>query len=335
MKREERESVEWVNTWWSEANTDHRRGLLVGDSTTRQLRGSIEALLTNAYAVDLFASSFSIHDKRLEDYIDILFRGDEYKYEFIVLHYGGHHGFSRLCSESPEEYEAYLKKYTGLLRKLTAKCEKVVCVTGTSEVLDTNVDTIDLQAEREIIIRNQIVSAAAHANCVEIFDLYGLMKESGGRYTYFDRQHFNRNSDYYISYHLLKFMMSRGVISGEVVNEQHLQGRNRLMQMVGHDKQCIIYGAGFIGAELYWILKWYGLEEIVRCFAVSNSIEKEIFLQKPVVLISELDMDERENCVLIIASDKYKEEMYQTASAFKVCKVIFYRDVINRLLHEI
>lgn len=334
MKKEEREPIEWTNTWWAEANTDHRRGLLIGDSTTRQLRGSMEALLTNLYAVDLFASSFSIHDKRLEDYIDMLLRRDEYEYDFIVLHYGGHHGFSRLCSESSKEYETYRKQYTALLKSLTAKCKKIVCVTGTSEVLDTDVDTIDLKIESEIIARNQIVSDVAHANCVEIFDLYSLMKKNGGRYSYFDRQHFNRDSDYFISYRLLEFMMSKHVLSVELVKKQHLQGRNRLAQMAGNDKQYIVYGAGWMASELYWTLKWYGMEAAIRCFAVSHKMKEETFLEKPVVLISQLDISERETCILVISSDQYREEMYQMASALKIRNVIFYRDMINKLFDE-
>ncbi len=333
-EKKERESIEWINTWWSEANTDHRRGLLIGDSVTRQLRGSIEMFLTNLYAVDLFASSFSIHDKRLEDYLDMLLREDEYTYDFIVLHYGGHHGFSRLCSESLEEYEAYLKQYTRLLKKLTARCEKVVCVTGTSEVLDTDVGTIDLKAEREIVARNQIVLTAARANGAEVFDLYDLMKKNSGRYTYFDRQHFNRDSDYFVSYNLLEFMLSKNVISEELVSRQHLQDRNRLMQKLGYDKEYMIYGAGAMGSELYWILKWYGMSEKVRYFVVSHETGEETFLQKPVVLLSDLDMNERENHLLVVSSDKYKEEMYQAAFASKICNVVFYKDMINGLLNE-
>ena len=58
-KRKDRESIEWTNAWWADANTNNRRGILIGDSTTRQLRGKVEKLLKNFYAVDLFASSFS------------------------------------------------------------------------------------------------------------------------------------------------------------------------------------------------------------------------------------------------------------------------------------
>lgn len=334
MKKRERESIEWTNTWWSEADTDNKRGLLIGDSTTRQLRGSMEVLLTNLYAIDLFAASFSIHDKRIENYMDILFRDDEYKYDFIVLHYGGHHGFSRLCSENSGEYMAYMERYIGLLRSLTEKCEKVVCVTGTSEVMDTNVTMIDQRREHEIIARNQIVSDAARLDCIDVFDLYGLMKSNWGTYTYFDRQHFNRNSDYFISYNLIEFMRSRNIINQRLVEKQHLQGKNRLMEMWGTDKKYAIYGAGSKGIELYWILKWYDMEKSISCFTVSKETIERVFLQKPVVLISELGVAEREKYILIIASEQYRDEMFQTASAMGFLNVVFYSDVINLLFHN-
>lgn len=330
MQKEKREPIEWTNTWRSEANTDNRRGLLIGDSTTRQLRGSMEILLANLYAVDLFAASFSIHDKCLDAYIDTFFKGDEYKYDFVILHYGGHHGFSRLCSENEEEYTAYQKKYEKLLRRLQEKCEKVVCVTGTSEVLDTDVSTIDQKIEREIIVRNQIVSDVARANGIAIFDLYDLMKRNRERYTYVDRWHLNRDSDYFISYNLLEFILSENVICKKLIYQQHLQARNRLMETVGHNKKYMIYGTGFIGSQLYWILKWYGMGEAISCFVVTKKSGKT-FLKKPVVLISELDINERENCILVISSDKYREEMYQMALALDIHNIIFYRDVVDKL----
>jgi len=330
VEKEKRESIEWTNTWWSEANTDNRRGLLIGDSTTRQLRSSMEALLTNLYAVDLFAASFSIHDRRLDDYIDIFFKGDEYKYDFAVLHYGGHHGFSRLCSESREEYLAYEEKYRKLLKRLKEKCKKVVCVTGTSEVLETDVNTIDQKTEREIIVRNQIVSNVACENGVAMFDLYKLMKSNKGLYTYYDRFHFNRDSDYFISCNLLEFVLSKNVISKELVKQQRMYFESVLMDLAGLNKEYMIYGAGAIGVKLYWVMRWYGMEDAIRCFVETHRKVKETISQKPVVLISELNINERENCTLIISSDRYSQEMYQMAFDMKIRNVIFYRDIINR-----
>lgn len=35
---EEREEIEWTNTWIDKANTNNSRILFIGDSVTRQLR---------------------------------------------------------------------------------------------------------------------------------------------------------------------------------------------------------------------------------------------------------------------------------------------------------
>lgn len=331
MEKGEREPIEWTNTWWSEANTDSKRGLLIGDSTTRQLRGSIEVLLRNLYAIDLFASSFSIYDSRLADNIELLFKGDEYQYDFIVLNYGGHHGFSRLCSASSKEYRRYQEQYKKLLKRLMQECPKIICVTGASEVLDTDVNTIDLKIEHEIVARNRIVMEAAHENCIEVFDLYDLMAKNRGVYAYTDRQHFKRDSDYFISYHMLEFMLTKNVISKELVNSQRIQDRNRLINTLGNDGRCIIYGVGLRGSELYWKLQWYGLGNKISCFVVSGNRMKDHFFDKEIIRISELGTDARENSTLIIASDKYKDEMYQTAVQHQIRHIVFYKDILNGL----
>lgn len=332
--KEEREAIEWTNTWWSEANTDNRRGLLIGDSTTRQLRGSIEVLLTNSYAVDLFAASFSIHDKRLSDWISLLFKDNEYQYDFIVLNYGGHHGFSRLCSGSLEEYEAYRENYTELLEYLLKRCEKVICVTGTSEVLDTEIGTIDQDIEQEIIVRNRIVREAADANCVDMFDLYSLMRDKMDVFTYVDRQHFNRSADYFISYHLVGFLLSRKCISEELINRQREKGRKKMIEDWGDDRKYMIYGAGSVGIGLYWILKWYGLDNNICCFVVSTQMTQESAFQKPVVSIAELSLEACETSVLIIASDQYRDEMYKKAVESGVKHIAFYSDIVNGLSRQ-
>ena len=332
MEKTEREVIEWTNTWWAEANTDARRGLLIGDSTTRQLRGSVERFLNNVYAIDLFAASFSIYDRRLEDHIDMLFKYGDYKYDFIVLNYGGHHGFSKRCSESTEVYQTYSEKYTKLLKYLLSKCDKVICATGTSEVLDSDVNTIDPDIECEIIARNQIVLDAAYANHVEVFDLYGLMKRNRDIYTYRDRQHFYGEANCFISYNLLLDMLSKNIISKELIDMQHIQGINRLIKYARWDKKYLIYGAGVVGKELYWMLKWYGIEEKISCFVATHRMNNSRIVQKEIKILSELAREELENSILVIASDKYADEMNQMAINSQIKNVIFYRDLIDCLI---
>ena len=72
------------------------------------------------------------------------------------------------------------------------------------------------------------------------------------------------------------------------------------------------------------------MEDAIRCFVETHRKVKETISQKPVVLISELNINERENCTLIISSDRYSQEMYQMALDMKIRNVIFYRDISNR-----
>ncbi len=90
--QQDRERIEWTNCWWSEACKKKERFLLVGDSVTRSMRGSLEKLLYFTCAVDLFATSFSIQDSLFWKHLKLYLETSEYVHSCIIVQYGVQHG---------------------------------------------------------------------------------------------------------------------------------------------------------------------------------------------------------------------------------------------------
>ena len=60
---EQRETIEWSNTWWEKANdVKQKRIALLGDSVTRGFRSKLNNRLEGRYVVDICASSSQITD---------------------------------------------------------------------------------------------------------------------------------------------------------------------------------------------------------------------------------------------------------------------------------
>lgn len=322
-----RERIEWANSWWAEANMESPRILLIGDSTTRQFRGSMEMLMKNAFAIDLFAASFSVYDHKLHDNMECFFGEDEYRYDVIVLHYGVHHGLFKLCRESLENYNLYMEQYRRLVQYLYRKCNKIVIVTGTSEVMDQDLNQIDTEWEKEVIKRNSIAISVAQLCKCKVFDLYTLMKENQGIYKHCDRQHFSREADYFISYQLSTFMLNEKIIDRDFASGIFSENRKRIEKYLGAEKRYLIYGAGYFAQELYWILKQFGLEKNIECFVVSNQKNTEELFGISVKLIDSLSECTREEDVIIISSQKFEEQMKHTAVELNFKHIRFSREV--------
>lgn len=323
MKISERENIEWVNNWRAEANVEIRRCLLIGDSTTRQLRSSIEFLLKDVYAVDLFAASFSIFDEQLFDNLKTFLKRNEYVYDVMVLHYGGQHGFSRRCIESKQTRKSYYKQYKKLTNYLHRKCEKIVIVTGTSQTLDEDMEVIDEIIEKEIIVRNEIIKDIARRYQYKVFDLYTLTKENRNDCKYFDRNHFTRDTDWFISYSLLTFMDDETIIDKKLLRIAIQKTRERMESfLIGGAKKYVIYGTGFFGKRLFWLLKWSGLEQNIKCFVVTKQENRQQLFGTPIIEIDDLPESVRMTDVLIISSEKYQCEMMQKAKEMKFRYVV-------------
>lgn len=90
-----REGIEWGNTWWEKANrADTHRIAMLGDSVTRGIRGRLNELcLENDVVVDLCASSSQVTDSMTEKQISFFFEISEYKYDSVILQWGGNMDF--------------------------------------------------------------------------------------------------------------------------------------------------------------------------------------------------------------------------------------------------
>ena len=113
----QREKIEWTNGWREDANTPvKRRWLLIGDSVAREWRGRLQEILKVInISVDFFATSLHLEDPAFFRELRNFLSYDEYKYELVFINWGGHHGFSRRCSDNQEIYISYKTHYENLL----------------------------------------------------------------------------------------------------------------------------------------------------------------------------------------------------------------------------
>lgn len=86
-----REGIEWGNTWFEKANrVDINRIAMLGDSVTRGIRGRLNELcMQKEIVVDLCASSSQVTDSMSEKQIRYFFEISEYKYQAVILQWGG------------------------------------------------------------------------------------------------------------------------------------------------------------------------------------------------------------------------------------------------------
>jgi hypothetical protein len=331
MKLEERESTEWTNTWISNANTHNRRCLLIGDSTTRQIRGSIEKMLSGAYSVDLFAASFSVNDSRLIYDLKFFFHNDEYDYDFIILHYGGHHNYIYTCWNDEKNYTEYYINYENILKYLMTKSSKIIIMTTNSKTLENNPYEIDMQKEKEILSRNKIVSEIAVKYGCKLFDLHGLMDSQKDIYKHRDPSHFTRDADYFTSYHILEYAFEEGVLSSDIISTQRNANKIKIMDVINNNDLLLIYGVGIIGKQIYWLLKWNGFEQFIKKFVVSDESEYGNYDDKKICNIKDVGIDERKKCMLIVASESSESDMVKNGKVIGFENILSYKSILERI----
>lgn len=176
----------------------------------------------------------------------------------------------------------------------------------------------DAQDEEEIVYRNSIVKDYSLKNKIPYFDTYELMKNSS--YAYDDPIHFERASNSYISYSLLIFMWQRGMV------------KRRMYALPLHFEKIMIYGKGVGGQEIYWWLKWLGIDNEIFAFVESECRdgEKE---KLGISIISIKSNTTKENVALIISSDIYEEEMRKAAKEYGWLN-IFNKEEFSRMLYK-
>ena len=112
-----RENVEWTNGWRDDAdNPIKRRWLLIGDSVAREWRGRLQEIVQpKNISVDFFATSLHIEDPAFFKELRHFLSYDEYRYEIVLINWGGHHGWHRSCANDEKIYLSYKTQYENLL----------------------------------------------------------------------------------------------------------------------------------------------------------------------------------------------------------------------------
>ena len=153
---ENRDTIEWSNTWFSCADCETDRCLFIGDSVTRELRKKIESFLYKWIKVDLFAALFAITSDLFWNYLRCFFTGG-YQYKLIVINYGFHYGFAMRCEANEINTAIFKEMYRELIEMCKQLCDEVIVMTGISFVLEDRMEVINTELEQEIQIRNAIV----------------------------------------------------------------------------------------------------------------------------------------------------------------------------------
>jgi gluconate kinase len=123
--------VKWTNSWIEDAqNSSVKRILLIGDSVTRQYRGSLNQLVQGkGFVVDFLAGSYGIFDKRFENEIIHFFKQSKYRYE-IIIYSDIHHGFEVRVVEDENriKYKEKLMEVIDILGRLGGKISIYICL---------------------------------------------------------------------------------------------------------------------------------------------------------------------------------------------------------------
>lgn len=224
----DRGDIEWTNGWRDDANNPaKRRWLLIGDSVARGWRGRLQEMVQfKDISVDFFATSLHIEDPAFFKELRHFLSFDEYRYEMVLVNWGGHHGFSRSCLADAKTYFSYKTHYENLLNLVrdTAFASKMgggtIIVNSTPEVLSSDLNVFDEPKNKEIATRNQIALELAKQYKLCYVDHFGLVIQNKPAFIYRDHVHFIDRAEYIIlSKVLLQILIQSKIITetGDIV----------------------------------------------------------------------------------------------------------------------
>lgn len=226
----QRGDIEWTNGWRDDAGCpDKRRWLIIGDSVARDWRGRLQEMVRPInISADFFATSLHIEDpaffKELQHFISF----EEYRYEFIFVNWGGHHGFFRNCSSNPEIYFSYKTHYENLLNYLREVAllkenfAKIIIVSSTPLVLSDALNNFDELKNNEISVRNKIAYDLAIQNKFLYVDHFNLVIENKNIFSYRDGYHFNSYNENIM---LAKFLIDELIKNNFITEKGEIVGR--------------------------------------------------------------------------------------------------------------
>lgn len=218
-----RENVEWLNFWRSDAANveDKTRYLLIGDSTARAYRATLENMMK--VNVDFFGTSSRITDTMFWKELECFFSFLEYSYDMIQIQLGYHgiHGENGEMIES--EWDNWKRAYKQLIDYLQGKCDKIIVTSTTHTVINPSrkklwdlkyfyyklmhkwgnkVEKDNIEKNRVIKRKNEIAELIAMENNLLFIDLWDIMKNS--KFRHIDEVHFEEAHKEFISAEIIK-----------------------------------------------------------------------------------------------------------------------------------
>ncbi len=316
-----REKIEWINYWWSEADRQMDRVLLIGDSVTRSLRKCLENQLIRQYAVDLFASSFSITDPLFWKHLAFFMDSSEYEYKCIVVQYGVQHGRHQNCARVQSEKEEFRFRYVRLVEFLKGYCSNIFLMTSNTNMCGPEWMTIDSETDGEVVARNDTIKDVGKQFGISVFDFYKLVQNSKCQYV--DNVHLETRACIFSASCLAVFLKDNG---GIYLNYKSMI--ERVNRAIGSGRNIIIYGTGVNGTKLYCVIGLLCEWEKVKF--VQTHLEKEQWCcGKPVMCIDDIPINSRNTDVLIISSPANYEDMRSKADEMGFRNIMRYEDIME------
>lgn len=227
-KRKIREKIEWANYWMDKdhdkLDTKNKRILLVGDSTSREIRSTLTRVAK--MPVDFIGSSSHVLDELLLRQIEFFFEFNDFHYEMIHIQFGCH-GIESLPEGTDLEsfYNEYRQQYLEVLKFLKKHCKILVAASATqivkypyqmnnvfcriyNKIHIAAMEKADPVYEADIVMRNTIVNSICSDLSIPFNDLYMFMLETGKHMRHIDHVHYEKKAKKLIANRVLSFINS-------------------------------------------------------------------------------------------------------------------------------
>lgn len=210
-----RETVEWLNFWYDDANVEsQKRVLFFGDSTLREVRSTVKSRL--CCPVDFFGSSSALRDVMFWKQLDTFFDSRYACYDVIVIQTGNH---SRTGIDGgawqPSDHDEYRAMFRRLLQRLRAYSDKLLVLPaflivkapehlGRVRRVLRLPEVYDRKENAIISRRNEIMREVAYEAGISFFDLTEAMLRS--KYVHKDHIHYENAAKPFITDLILPYI---------------------------------------------------------------------------------------------------------------------------------
>ncbi|MCM1520317.1 MAG: hypothetical protein NC098_05980 [Lachnoclostridium sp.] len=216
-----KESTEWSNFWYDQANTEsEHRILLIGDSVSRQIRGTMARKLN--CPVDLFATSAALRDIMFWEQFKCFFKNGLYHYDAVFIWIGNH---SRRKEDGTDfftqyDYQRFHNDFSKLVDICRASFPKVIILSTLHmfiprkanryieyirEILNIKPKEKFDDAENAVVeAKNKIIEQVANEYNLTFYDIDDIMLKS--KYWHKDNIHYIRKSDSFVTSKLISLL---------------------------------------------------------------------------------------------------------------------------------